>query len=304
MPEEMNTFEDQLRSYQNTLNGSLLHAFMDEEPCHDLTTEAAMYSLIAGGKRIRPVLMLAVSDMLQVSDADILPFACAIEMIHTYSLIHDDLPCMDNDDTRRGQPTCHVKYSEAMALLAGDALLNRAYEILFEACLDGNSGKLKAAQYLSSMSGIKGMIGGQTMDIICAGKKISEAVLTEMHRKKTGCLLSASIVIPVFLQKIHDPISNLEIRLNRFSEHIGLGFQIKDDLLDVTSTKEILGKNIGKDEAEDKSTFVTLFGMEKAQELLIEEMMQAQYELIQLKSEGYDTGFLENLSQYLLNREK
>jgi geranylgeranyl diphosphate synthase type II len=304
MPDEKKAMKVQLRKYQSIVNASLLHVFGKTEASASLTVEAAMYSLVAGGKRMRPVFMLAVSDMLYVPHTDIMPFVRAIELIHTYSLIHDDLPCMDNDDTRRGLPTCHIKYSEPIALLAGDALLNRAYEIMIDTCQDGNSSKWKAAKYLSQMAGVNGMIGGQTLDLISEGVKIPYEKLAKMHALKTGCLIRAAIVLPVFFRTTSDSDAHLEKQLQNFADHIGLGFQIKDDILDVTSTKEILGKSVGKDAAEDKSTYVTLFGMEKAQQLLEDEMRFAHEELIQIRSNGYDTGFLENLSHYLLLRNE
>ena len=304
MPELNKSFMDQLRIYQDLINASLPGAFTGDDAAVDMTMEAALYSLMAGGKRIRPVLMFAVSDMLSVSYDEMIPFACAIEMIHTYSLIHDDLPCMDNDDTRRGMPTCHVKYPEPIALLAGDALLNRAYEIMFEACLDGNPSKVKAAAFLARMAGARGMIGGQTMDLLSEGKKIPNDLLLALHQKKTGCLLTAPVIIPVYLCTHCSDVSVIEQQLTEFAAHIGLAFQIKDDILDVTSTKEILGKSIGKDQADEKSTFVTLYGLSKAKELLENEIDGAQNVLLLLRDNGFDTRFLEDLNKYLLVRNK
>jgi len=298
------SFQEQLKIYQDRINASLHDAFAGDDATVDMTMEAALYSLMAGGKRIRPVLMFAVSDMLTLRSSEIMPFACAVEMIHTYSLIHDDLPCMDNDDTRRGMPTCHVKYPEPIALLAGDALLNRAYEIMFDACLDGNPHKVKAAAFMAHMAGARGMIGGQTLDLLSEGKIIPEQQLFELHRKKTGCLLKAPVIVPFYLFSNTDEPSSVEDQLTEFAEHIGLAFQIKDDLLDVTSTKEILGKSIGKDAEDKKSTFVTLFGLQKARELLQKEMDGAQNSLLVLKRNGFDTRFLEDLNQYLLVRNK
>lgn len=298
------TFENQLKSYQDLINASLSTAFTGEDASVDLTMEASLYSLLAGGKRIRPVLMLAVSDMLGLSFEQVMPFACAIEMIHTYSLIHDDLPCMDNDDTRRGMPTCHVKYPEAIALLAGDALLNRAYEIMLEAALDGNPAKVKAAFIMAKMAGPRGMIGGQTLDLLSEGKRISDETLSILHQKKTGCLLTAPVIIPVYLAGQNGKTPSLESNLTDFAGHIGLAFQIKDDLLDVTSTKELLGKTTGKDAAEEKSTFVTLYGIDKARELLQNETDEAFHALVMLEEDGFDTHFLKDLNRYLLEREK
>lgn len=302
MPLVNYSFQEQLKKYQDRINASLYDAFTGDDSTVDMTMEAALYSLMAGGKRIRPVLMFAVSDMLTLPHDEIMPFACAVEMIHTYSLIHDDLPCMDNDDTRRGLPTCHVKYPEPIALLAGDALLNRAYEIIISACLDGSLHKVKAAAYMANMAGARGMIGGQTLDLLSEGKIIPEQQLFELHRKKTGCLLKAPVIVPFYLFTKTEKTTEIEDQLTEFAEHIGLAFQIKDDLLDVTSTKEILGKSIGKDAAEQKSTFVTIFGLQKARELLQKEMDGAQNSLLVLKSKGFDTRFLEDLNQYLLVR--
>ncbi len=298
------SFEDQLKGYQNLINKSLPDAFTGSGEASDLTMEAALYSLTAGGKRIRPVLMLAAADMLRVSREKVMPYALAIEMIHTYSLIHDDLPCMDNDDTRRGMPTCHVRYTEPIALLAGDALLNRAYEVMLEACCDGDRDKVKAASFLATMAGARGMIGGQTLDILSEGKILPEELLKTLHRKKTGCLLAAPVMIPVFLADSSQDRDFLTAEMTEFAAHIGLAFQIKDDILDVTSTREMLGKSIGKDAAENKSTFVTLYGLAKAGELLEEESSLAFDALEKVSEAGYDTAFLEDMNRYLLKREK
>lgn len=302
MPE--NSFEKRLTDYQALIQESLPAAFTGGGEETDLTMEAALYSLMAGGKRIRPVLMLSAADMLGVAREKVMPFALAIEMIHTYSLIHDDLPCMDNDDTRRGMPTCHVRFTEPIALLAGDALLNRAYEVMLEACADGDRNKIAATSFLASMAGARGMIGGQTLDILSEGKMIPEDLLKTLHSKKTGCLLKAPLMIPVILAGDSRDRKLLTDNMTEFASHIGLAFQIKDDILDVTSTREMLGKSTGKDAAENKSTFVTLFGLEKAGDLLEEEIGLAFLALKRLKEAGYDTAFLEDMNRYLLTREK
>jgi len=270
----------------------------------DLTICAARYSLLSGGKRIRPLLMLASSSMLNVAEADVIPFACAIEMIHTYSLIHDDLPCMDNDVLRRGVPTCHVKYSEVIALLAGDALLNSAYELLFEHCLRGDIGRLEAARFISRASGINGMIGGQSIDIASDRKSITKEILYDMHNKKTGALIEASIMTPLFLSADTKDFSSVEHALNSFSKHLGLSFQIKDDLLDLLPIGNDLGKSAGKDEAFNKCTFVTIFGKEKAKELFDEEMFLTASAMDDLEKMGYNVFLLRRITQYLREREK
>lgn len=300
------SFRDALSAYQSMIEEALPIWFLQDDPSIDRTKEAALYSLRAGGKRIRPALLLGTAEMLGVSVDAALPFACAIEMIHTYSLIHDDLPCMDNDDLRRGKPTCHIQFSEAIALLAGDALLNRAYEICLKQCLadDTSKSKAKAGYFLSRMAGSDGMIGGQTIDILSEGMQISSEKLHELHAKKTGCLLKAPVMIPFLLSEYDDVNPELEHNLDEYASHIGLAFQIKDDLLDVTSTKDILGKSIGKDQAENKSTFVTLFGEEKASKYLADEIEAAGHNLTTISNLGFSVSFLEGITEYLFKRDR
>ena len=290
-------FTSLFEEYKVLVNDNLSALYLGN--CHgDSTTEAALYSLMGNSKRIRPVLMLSVGEILGMNRGDILPFACALEMIHTYSLIHDDLPGMDNDDLRRGRPTCHIQYSEALAILAGDSLLNRAYEILFEVCASGN-GQLKAAAYMCKMAGNEGMIGGQTLDILAEKKKLTAKDLTHMHQMKTGGLLKAAVLVPVL-------ISGQDVyfeEFHSFAEHLGLAFQIKDDLLDVTKTKEQLGKSAGKDERDQKSTYISLFGVEKAEQFLEEEYNAALSALTRLQQNGLDIQFLYDINQFLLKRE-
>ena len=300
---ELSPFHAKLSSYQRLTEDHLSSFFLGDTTEMDPTKEAAIYSLTAGGKRIRPALLLATAEMLHLRIEDVLPFAVALEMIHTYSLIHDDLPCMDNDVLRRGKPTCHVKFGEAIALLAGDALLNRAYEVVLQASLTLPGGALRAALFLASMAGSNGMIGGQTIDILSEGKRIDKDHLLTLHRKKTGCLLRAPVMIPYLMSEYADTNENLGHNLEEFSSHIGLAFQIKDDLLDVTSTDEVLGKSVGKDAIENKSTFVTLFGISKAKEYLQEEITAAYSNLNELDKLGFSTSFLANLTDYLFTRD-
>lgn len=303
---EHDLFRERLSFYQTTIEEALPLWFLQDNQEIDRTKEAALYSLRAGGKRIRPALFLGTADMLGVSLDVALPFACAIEMIHTYSLIHDDLPCMDNDDFRRGKPTCHVQFSEAIALLAGDALLNRAYEICLKQCLvdDDRKSRAKAGYFLSRMAGSDGMIGGQTIDILSEGQMISSEKLHELHAKKTGCLLKAPVMIPFLLSEYDDVHPILRHNLDEYASHVGLAFQIKDDLLDVTSTKEILGKSIGKDAADNKSTFVTIFGEAKATKYLEDEIDAAGQNLTNIKNMGFSVSFLEGITEYLFKRDR
>ncbi len=291
-----------MQDVKTKIDQSLDDLFIDDST--DLTIHAARYSLLSGGKRIRPLLMLASASMLRIPDADVIPFACVIEMIHTYSLIHDDLPCMDNDVLRRGVPTCHIKYSEAIALLAGDALLNSAYELMIEHCLCGDIGRLKAAGFISSSAGINGMIGGQSIDITSDRRSITKEILYDMHNKKTGALIEASILTPLFLSPDSKDFSRVKDTLSRFAKHLGLSFQIKDDLLDLLPSGKDLGKSTGKDEAFNKCTFVTVFGKAKAQELFDEEVYLTTSAMDDLDNLGYNVELLRGLVSYLRERKK
>ena len=222
--------------------------------------EAMRYSALGGGKRIRGVLTLISCAMAGGNVKDAYPFAAAIEMIHAYSLIHDDLPAMDNDDLRRGKPTNHKVYGEAMAILAGDALLNYAFELILRRVSDKNS--ISAGRLLALYAGAFGMIGGQALDILSEDKPLgdkSEETLYNIHANKTGRLLSASVLVPSCLA------GNLHFdELSTYGKNLGLLFQITDDILDFTSTPEKLGKSVNKDKDSNKLTFVTLFGLEEA----------------------------------------
>lgn len=262
--------------------------------------ESMQYSLMAGGKRLRPVLSLAVCDMLGGDKEAVMPFACAIELIHTYSLIHDDLPCMDNDDYRRGKPTNHKVFGEAMALLAGDGLLNTACEIMLEAILsDGNDplGKAASARLIMEAAGISGMIAGQVIDMESGQTAVSYEQLCRMHSLKTGALIRASILSAARICRADEETTR---SLARYGESIGLAFQIKDDLLDVEGDAAVLGKSTGSDAKNHKSTFVTLLGTDKAKDLLktaVEDAVQA--------LEGLpDAGFLIKTAFYIAEREK
>lgn len=265
----------------------------------DTVLTAANYSLTAGGKRIRPVLLLAAARMLSADYSCAQAMSAAVEMIHTYSLIHDDLPCMDDDELRRGRPTCHVVYGEAIAVLAGDALLNRAYEILLNSIDLSAPGSLKAARYIASSAGLSGMIAGQSLDLNSEGRKISMDELRNLHRHKTGALISAPLVSAALLaeadQKIIDYVSE-------YADAIGLAFQIQDDILDVTAQQIELGKTVGKDARDQKSTYVSLLGLEEARNQLRETDKRARIALASLKEEGLDISFLSGMTDFLLVR--
>ncbi len=241
---------------------NIIDEYMESLFTYDnLLVEPMKYSLFASGKRLRPLIMLLLAEAFDIPTEKILPFCSAVEMIHTYSLIHDDLPCLDNDDLRRGKPTCHKVFGEANALLAGDALLNLAHEVLLSNIEDKN--EIKSAKILSTHAGITGMIGGQAVDVYAEENKISEKELLYIHENKTGKLLNACFVIPCVLKGYDEKTIN---DFYKIGMNYGISFQILDDILDVTSTDEVLGKPVGSDEKNDKTTYVSLYGLEKAKE--------------------------------------
>ena len=226
---------------------------------------AVRYSLFAGGKRIRPLLVLAAGEAVGGAPAHLMPMACAVEMIHTYSLIHDDLPAMDNDDLRRGKPTSHKVFGEAIAILAGDALLTRAFHLLAEvpadATVDASRRRLRAMAILGHAAGTTGLIGGQVADLEAEGRDVSIGELQDLHRAKTGALLRACVVAGAVLGGAGE--EDLD-RLDKYGETIGLAFQVVDDVLDATESAAQLGKTAGKDAAAGKATYVRAVGLEGA----------------------------------------
>ena len=272
--------------------------FDDKPEIDNRNFEAMIYSIKVGGKRVRPILMLLTYAMYKDDYRDILPFAAALEMIHTYSLIHDDLPCMDDDDLRRGKPTNHKIYGEAIAILAGDGLLNEAMNILFDFSLAHGQGALKASREIAYSSGAHGMIGGQVVDIINEGKQnISIEELKYMHMKKTGELIRASIVSGALLANAPEEEISL---LETFGYKLGLAFQIKDDILDVVGCTEKLGKTINSDIEGNKTNYITLFGLEKSMEMC-EKLTTECIEI--LNSIDGNTEELKKLTVHLLRRE-
>ncbi|WP_315074577.1 farnesyl diphosphate synthase [uncultured Clostridium sp.] len=259
--------------------------------------DSCSYSLNIGGKRIRPILLALTYYIYKEEYTKVMPMAAAIEMIHTYSLIHDDLPCMDDDDLRRGHPTNHIKFQENIAVLAGDALLNESMIIMMNYALKNKENALKAAYEIAIAAGAEGMIGGQVVDIMSEGKKISKDELEYMHSKKTGALIKASILAGAILADA--PEEDLRI-LEEYGDKLGLVFQIKDDILDIIGDTKKLGKSIHADEEHDKTNFISVFGLEKCNELcdsLTEESILA------LKNLSVNSEHLISLTYTLLNRE-
>lgn len=279
------------------INEFLVDYFSNKGTYNKVIYDSASYSLNIGGKRIRPILMLLTYSMYKENWRDILEFSSAIEMIHTYSLIHDDLPCMDDDDLRRGKPTNHKVYGENIAVLAGDTLLNEAMNLMIRFSLKNGEKSLVAAEMIASAAGPEGMIGGQVVDIINEGKKISEDELKYMHMKKTGALIKVSIMSGAILGEA--PEEDIR-KLEKFGENLGLAFQIKDDILDVIGSTEKLGKNVLSDEESNKSNFITMHGLEyciKECERLTKESIEI------LDSLSVDTKDLNVLTKELLDRE-
>lgn len=258
------------------------------------------YSLLSGGKRIRPILVLEFCRLCGGEVKSALPFACAIEMIHTYSLIHDDLPCMDNDDMRRGKASNHKVFGEAMALLAGDSLLSLAFETMLsdEAVKAvGPERAVAAAGVLSRAAGPRGMVGGQVIDLMSEGRTIELDVLKKMDECKTGALIEAAAVMGCILGGVDD----LQLQgAKKYAAAIGLAFQIQDDILDVIGDTQTLGKKVGSDIENDKCTYVSLLGIEKAKQL-VEQLTQSAVSALSV-FDG-NTEFLSGLAKHLSERK-
>lgn len=258
--------------------------------------DAMEYSIINGGKRIRPILMMLVYNMYKEGIDEVMPFACALEMIHTYSLVHDDLPCMDDDDLRRGKPTNHKVFGEAIAVLAGDSLLNEAFNIMLREVVKMPC-KARIAEFVGKKAGVNGMIGGQVVDIISEGKNISIEELDFIHLNKTAALIEAAIVPGAMLAEAPEEEVKL---LNEFATKLGLAFQIKDDILDVIGNEEKLGKKINSDIEKEKNTYAKLFDIKKC-EKIAEKLTNECFDL--LNKIDRNTKELKAITQFLLERD-
>ena len=296
-------FMEELQQKVEHINNVLEKFLPAEEGQQRIIFEAMNYSVRAGGKRLRPMLMEETYHMFGGSSAVIEPFMAAIEMIHTYSLVHDDLPAMDNDEYRRGKKTTHAVYGEAMGILAGDALLNMAYETAAKA-FDMEVADARVARaftVLAKKAGVYGMVGGQVVDV--ESEKSDDCPITRekldfIYRLKTGALIESSMMIGAILAGASsDEVSRME----QIAAKLGLAFQIQDDVLDVTSTLEVLGKPVGSDEKNNKATYVTFEGLDKAVSDVERISKEAEEQLDDL---GYDDAFLKELFEYLIHREK
>lgn len=296
-------FMEELQQKVEHINDVLEKFLPAEEGQQRIIFEAMNYSVRAGGKRLRPILMEETYHMFGGSSAVIEPFMAAIEMIHTYSLVHDDLPAMDNDEYRRGKKTTHAVYGEAMGILAGDALLNLAYETAAKAfgMEVADTRVARAFAVLAKKAGVYGMVGGQVVDV--ESEKSDDCPITRekldfIYRLKTGALIESSMMIGAILAGASsDEVS----RVQQIAAKLGLAFQIQDDVLDVTSTLEVLGKPVGSDEKNNKATYVTFEGLDKAVSDVERISKEAEEQLDDL---GYDDAFLKELFEYLIHREK
>lgn len=281
--------------YREKIDCEIDRLFPISNAQYSVVIDAARYCLTLGGKRIRPIIMLEFAKLCGGKEDDVIPFAVALEMIHTYSLIHDDLPCMDNDDMRRGKPSCHIKFGEDTALLAGDTLLTESFGVALKSKANAEN-KLRALDFLRIRAGADGMIGGQVMDLAFEKMTPDAEALKKMYLLKTGALLSAAAEIGCILSGADDDTINIA---REYALNVGLAFQIIDDILDITGDEAVLGKPIGSDSENNKTTFVTLYGLEKAKEIAKELTDDA---LNLLKTFNGDTDSLEQLTHYLLNR--
>ncbi len=290
----MNDFNLAYEQYQSEFEAYATEYALKIQTKPDVLGESMRYSFLNGGKRVRPVLALACADVLGVPHKEILPYALALEMIHTYSLIHDDLPAMDNDDFRRGKPSNHKRFGEANAILAGDGLLNEAYAICFEQCAKGEKYVL-AAKYLNDCAGVYGMIAGQSADLYYSSESDgTEEELWYVQEHKTGKLLLAPVAMASILANNKDFFA-----LENFGKTLGRLFQMTDDILDVTGDSAVLGKTIGKDEKENKLTCVRIYGLDGAK---VRADMCAHDCFAILEGVGGDTTFLKGLVEYVLKR--
>ncbi|MCK7459507.1 polyprenyl synthetase family protein [Idiomarina aminovorans] len=279
---------------------SFLQQKLESLTLNEPLRQAMQHGVLLGGKRIRPYLVMTIADICGASEVDAIRAAAAIELIHAYSLIHDDLPAMDNDDLRRGQPTCHIAYDEATAILAGDALQTLAFEILTETGMQQLPAErqLQLVSVLAKASGARGMCAGQAIDLQATGKVVTESALQQMHLSKTGALITAAASLGVLCGN-SDAQQWLQ-KFEQFSQYLGLAFQVQDDILDVTGNTEALGKPQGSDTASEKSTYVRLLGIEGAQQRLQNLHDKA---LQSLNDIPYNTDILKQFSDLLLKRD-
>ncbi|NBI06642.1 polyprenyl synthetase family protein [Senegalia massiliensis] len=292
-------FYNELEKYKNIVENELKKVLNELDLPQQEIVESMRYSLLSGGKRLRPILLIKSCELFGGNIKSAIKLSIAMEMIHTYSLIHDDLPAMDDDDYRRGQLTNHKVYDESIAILAGDSLLNYAYELMIDEVIANDYSKkyVDAMNIIAKSSGYKGMIGGQVVDIISEKKQIDDKTLNFIHKYKTSKLIEASIIAGSIIGGANTQEINT---LKKYSEYIGISFQIKDDILDIVGDKNILGKDIGSDIDKKKSTYVSIYGMERAKSDL--NMYKEKAVNIMRKFESDESFFFIDLAEYLTKR--
>lgn len=297
-------FPQQLQACVEQANEAL-RRFIAPQPFQNTPlVEAMQYGALLGGKRLRPFLVYATGDMFGVSRATLDAPAAAVECIHAYSLMHDDLPAMDDDDLRRGQPTCHIKFGEANAILAGDALQTLAFSILSDAPMPEvpDSDRLAMVSTLAHASGVAGMCGGQALDLEAEGHQVDLQALERIHRHKTGALICAAVRMGA-LSAGERGRAALPA-LDRYAQNIGLAFQVQDDILDVVGDTATLGKRQGADQQLGKSTYPALLGLEQARKKAFDLITDARRSLTELAAQSLDTTALEALANYIIQRDK
>lgn len=293
-------FKVQLKKYQEQVNNELEKYLRKKDVPEKVLNNSMEYSLMAGGKRLRPILVIATYEMFGKNINKCIPYAVAIEMVHNFSLIHDDLPGIDNDDFRHGKPTNHKKFNEATAILAGDGLLNQAYIIISEDLIKSESEELKnkLKVFNEFSTAVDRMIAGEYIDTEYEGKQITDEYLEYIHKNKTGALLKLCVRMGAILANANE--KDLE-KLTKYAEKIGLAFQIKDDILSEEGNEEILGKPVGNDKELEKCTYVSKYGLQGAKKILEEITKEA---IEELKEYGDRAEFLRELALYIKDRNK
>lgn len=299
MRKNMDMFKKQYNELATKVNDYLRNTLdgMDKYP--KIIFESMEYSLFAGGKRLRPVMLLASHSLLEGNLSESLPLAGGLEMIHTYSLIHDDLPAMDNDDFRRGVPTNHKIFGEGIAILSGDGLLNFAYETMLDNALKYPHkliNHVKAINIIAQAAGVRGMIGGQVVDLEYEGKEVDSDILQYIHEHKTGALFMASLKASIMLE---DPPEDVSSALMEYGKSLGLAFQVIDDILDVVGNDKELGKKTGRDRDKNKATYVDKYGLDKSWAIARELSDSA---IAQMELFGHKGEFLKQLAKYIIDR--
>ena len=291
----MNNFDAVFSNEKDSVE-NIIYGFCPEESGkQSLIFEAMNYSVKAGGKRLRPILMLETFKLFGEDEEKVYPFMAAIEFIHTYSLVHDDLPAMDNDEFRRGQKTTHAKYGEDIGVLAGDGLLNMAYEIMSDA-VEKDPSSAKAMSVIAKKAGAFGMVGGQTVDVVNEGKKLDIETINYIHNLKTAALIEASMMAGAILGGASE---EQILQVESIAKNIGMAFQIQDDILDVTGDEEKLGKPVLSDEKNEKDTYITLIGLEESKKK-VEDLSNLAIDGIKALGENE---FLVTLVEKLISRE-